>query len=72
MKQTLHFKTNINCSNCVANVQPFLDAESRILSWNVETDNKDKILHVETEQLRADDIVQLVKKAGYIAVPLTE
>jgi copper chaperone CopZ len=29
--KTLHFKTNIHCSNCVAKVKPFLDKKKGVL-----------------------------------------
>lgn len=59
------FKTNINCSGCVAAVKPFLDKAEGIQSWEVETTIPDKILTVVTEKLSEDDVKQIIEKAGY-------
>ncbi len=64
---TLRFKTNINCSNCLAKVTPFLDRKEGINSWNVDTETPDKILTVETEVLEAEDILKTVKRTGFEA-----
>jgi len=63
--KTLKFKTNINCSACVANVKPYLDAVKNVQGWEVDTNNPDKILTVKGEQIAADNIIQNVTKAGY-------
>lgn len=65
--KTLRFKTNINCSNCLAKVTPFLDRKEGINSWNVNTETPDKILTVETEVLEAEDILKTVKRTGFEA-----
>lgn len=64
---TLRFKTNINCSNCVSKVTPFLNKKEGILSWSVDTDSEDKVLTVETNDLEADDIVKVIKRTGFVA-----
>ena len=63
MKYT--FKSTINCGNCRAKVAPLLDAEDEIQSWEVDLDHPDRFLTVETDSLEEDDIVLLVRKAGY-------
>lgn len=65
--KTLKFKTNINCSNCVAKVTPFLDKKEGIQSWNVDTENPDKVLTVQTEELSGEDIVKVIKRTGFEA-----
>ena len=34
------FKTNINCSSCIAAVKPHLDKANGIENWEVDTENK--------------------------------
>ncbi|SHI66769.1 copper chaperone [Cruoricaptor ignavus] len=64
----LKFKTNLNCGNCVAKVQPAFDAEEGILEWNVDTENPDKILTVNAnEELEEEDIIVMVRKKGFQA-----
>jgi copper chaperone len=65
--KTIQFKTNINCTNCLAKVTPFLDRKEGIQSWKVDIDNPDKILTVETELLDAEDIVKTIKRTGFEA-----
>lgn len=65
--KTIQFKTNINCSNCLAKVAPFLDRKEGIQSWRVDIDNPNKILTVETELLDAGDIVKTIKRTGFEA-----
>lgn len=60
------FKTNINCGGCIAKVTPFLDGESAITSWEVDTDNPNKILTVETDWT-SDQVIALVTSAGFSA-----
>ena len=69
--KTYQFKTNIKCGGCIATVTPYLNANNEIKHWSVDTDNKDKILTVETESLSHQAITEIVKKAGYQAEPLT-
>ena len=60
------FKTNINCGGCVSSVKPHLDNAKEIAEWNVDTDNKDKILTVKTTMSK-DDVVNLVVNSGFKA-----
>lgn len=60
------FKTNINCSGCVAKIAPQLSV-AEISKWSVDTDNPSKVLTVETESLQKEDVKQIVEKAGFKA-----
>ncbi|RYY86379.1 MAG: copper chaperone [Chitinophagaceae bacterium] len=64
------FKTNINCGGCVAAVTPHLNGEKAISTWKVDTQNPEKVLTVETEDLDANQVCALVHKAGFTAEPL--
>ena len=68
MKQ-FQFKTNINCSGCVAKVTPHLSENKDIRNWQVDTVNPNKILTVEAENLNEDQVKQVVEKAGFKAQP---
>jgi copper chaperone len=65
--KTLKFKTNINCNGCIANVTPSLNQVKGILTWDVDISNPLKILSVETENINEDEIITMVKNAGYKA-----
>ncbi|WP_162944625.1 hypothetical protein [Flavisolibacter nicotianae] len=45
------FKTNINCSGCISNVTPYLNANNPIKSWKVGAASPSKVLTIETATL---------------------
>lgn len=61
----LQFKTNIKCSGCVAAVTPHLNSAETVEKWQVDTENPEKILTVEGDQLNEKQVVDAVTKAGY-------
>lgn len=62
------FSTNINCGNCIKAVTNFIEEVEGIESWEVDTDNPDKILTVEgTADLEA--IIEAVEDAGFDIKP---
>ncbi|MDP2040417.1 MAG: heavy-metal-associated domain-containing protein [Algoriphagus sp.] len=65
--KTLKFKTNIQCTNCLAKVTPKLDEQSDIQSWDVDLQDPERTLTVKTENLQAEDIKKAVLKAGFLA-----
>jgi len=67
-KKGIAVSTNINCGSCVAKVKPFLDEDSRIRSWEVNTVDPKKILSVEGSISEAE-LSALITKAGYIIKP---
>lgn len=59
------FKTNINCSACKSAVTPFLDSETRIARWDVELESPGRILSIEGENIKGEEIINLIRSAGY-------
>lgn len=70
--KTLKFKTNINCSGCVAKVSPFLNDADGICHWDVDTTNKEKILSVYSEGITKEEVTQKVEEAGFKIEILTQ
>jgi copper chaperone len=68
--QTLQFKTNINCGGCVAAVRSELDNAEGICEWSVDTNNKDKVLTVQSNGFTADQVVSIIQKKGFIIEPI--
>lgn len=62
--KTIKFQTNINCGGCIASVTPFLNNLEDV-SWEVNTEDPDKILTVQTDTATEEEIVDAVKKAGF-------
>ena len=69
--ETLKFKTNINCSGCVASVTPTLNKKFGEQNWQVDTQDPKKILSIKTESADAQNVIKAVQEAGYKAEPLS-
>ena len=65
--KTLKFKTNINCSGCVSKVTPFLNKQEGVESWEVDTNNPDKILTVEADSATEEEVKATLQKVGFKA-----
>ncbi|MDB5274580.1 MAG: protein containing heavy-metal-associated domain [Chitinophagaceae bacterium] len=63
--KTLKFKTNINCSGCIARVTPTLNSLTGTDKWDVNITDLNKILTIQTSQLDVDDVKQALEKAGF-------
>lgn len=61
----LQFKTNINCGGCVSGVKPGLDNAEGIRKWNVDIENQDKILTVQSEGITVDEVIAIVQSKGF-------
>lgn len=69
-EKTYQFKTNINCSGCVARVQPFLAEATGVCHWGVDIHNTDKILTVHSDGISEQEIMSTVERAGFKIEPL--
>jgi copper chaperone len=65
--KTYNFKTNINCSGCVANIKPHLDGNQDVREWKVDTTDPAKLLSVQTENLSSEEVKAIITKAGFKA-----
>jgi hypothetical protein len=61
----LVFKTNLQFKKDVALLEPVLNQATGILRWNVDRQDIDHVLRIETTCLVPQDIIQLVTNAGY-------
>jgi copper chaperone len=62
--ETLKFKTNIKCSGCLAKVSPYLDKSAGEGKWQVDINDADKTLTVQTDT-SSNKIVESVEAAGF-------
>lgn len=65
--EKLAFKTNINCSGCVAKVTDQLDQTVGKGNWSVDTNNPDKPLTITNTDVTAEEVSAAIKKAGFKA-----
>lgn len=67
---TLQFNTNINCGNCIKSVTPFLNALESIEAWEVDTNNPEKVLSIQTEAdvtAVTTSVLDALQQAGFKA-----
>ena len=63
--KTKQYKTNINCDNCVAKVREHINDVHGVDNWEVNTVSKDKILTVNGQDFKDEELKQAVKEAGF-------
>ena len=64
--ETLRFKTSLKCGGCVKAITPGLESLNKIEKWSVDLENPDKVLEVEASEDISDQVIDSVKKAGYL------
>jgi copper chaperone len=62
---TLKFNTTLKCSGCVNTIKPNFDNEQAIQNWEVDLNSNPKVLTVETDSLKPEEIQALLQKSGY-------
>ncbi|WP_312399771.1 cation transporter [Sphingobacterium sp.] len=65
--KNIQFKTNLNCGGCVSKVSADLNNAEGVCEWNVDTSHSDKILTVKSNGITEEEIIEIIKKKGFIA-----
>ena len=68
----LVFKTNIEDFSQIRKIRPLLKKVSEILNWNVDLNDRDRILRVETNRLSPFTIEKVLGEAGYFCRELED
>lgn len=68
--ETKQFKTNIMCGSCIAKVTPVLNEIAGENNWKIDTQDPKKILTVNREDAKENDIINALQKVGYKAEEL--
>ena len=63
--ESVKYKTNINCSGCVAKVTPVLDEIVGADLWTVDTQNPEKILTVTWNAEQKNNLRAELEKIGF-------
>ncbi|MEO5889767.1 MAG: hypothetical protein ABIQ31_05910 [Ferruginibacter sp.] len=61
----LVFKTNIKFKKDLKIVRPFLAAHGPVIKWNVDIQDRDRVLRIESTSVDTLEIIKTVNKAGY-------
>jgi hypothetical protein len=63
--QVLVFKTNLTNSQRISDVESDLNIHSGIYRWNVDLNDCDYILRIESSSIKPEEVEQIVLGAGY-------
>lgn len=67
---TYFFKTNINCLGCATQIKPYMDRleeSGDIERWQVDLNNPEYLLKVESDKLSPEEVKHYVREAGFEA-----
>ncbi len=57
----------MKCSGCVATMERVLNGNKEIKKWAADITVPEKFLTIETETLEAEELIEIIKKAGFQA-----
>jgi len=61
----LLFKTNIDCAENKDKVQKLLDNTVPIQAWNIDLLDEDYVLRIVSEQIKHQEVIDLIQSAGF-------
>jgi hypothetical protein len=61
----LILKTNIRYKKQVKAVAPLLNNRNGISRWNIDLEDIDKVLRIESSNMEITEVVQLIQEAGF-------
>ena len=62
---TMIFKTNAKCEDCLAKIEWLKKLNGSREEWNLDLSDSNRPLTVASDKLAADDVVELISKAGF-------
>jgi hypothetical protein len=68
----LVFKTNIQSARDLDSVALFLDLDQRIRKWNVDREDVDHVLRVESDDPNPEFVIAIVRHAGFACEELPD
>ena len=68
----LVFKTNIRYRKQINEIRRHIETVPRIIKWNVDFHDIDKVLRIESFDLHPEIVESLVQKAGYYCEELKD
>ncbi len=63
--EVLILKTNIRYQKQVKVVAPLLDNRQSIARWNIDLNDVDKVLRIESKDIQLTEVVKLIHAAGF-------
>ena len=69
----LIFKTNIQSKEDVMSLEElFAPVQQNILDWSIDCEDIDNVLRIESINLESNEIIDLIKQAGYYCEELPD
>lgn len=65
VNNVLVFKTNLRFKKDIERVKHLLEKLTNIEHWNIDRDDIDKVLRVQSSTVCSEQIVDIIKSAGY-------
>ncbi|MES2591230.1 MAG: hypothetical protein V4608_05045 [Bacteroidota bacterium] len=62
---TLIFKTNIESEQELKEIEPLFNSNTSFIKWNIDTEDVDKVLRVNSIADNSAEIIATLNKAGY-------
>ena len=59
------FKTNIQTEFDKLRIKNVLDASQKVLKWNIDMDDADRVLRVVSDSLRPEQIISVLEYVGF-------
>lgn len=69
-REVLVFRTNIRFKKDLRQIGPVLEKEPGVLKWNVDREDTDKVLRIESIQVTPETIIQLISREGFFCEEL--
>ncbi|MBK7213501.1 MAG: heavy-metal-associated domain-containing protein [Bacteroidales bacterium] len=64
--EKLTFKTSLKCNGCINTIKPGIEQIQGIQEWKVDLESADKILEINSEADVTEQVIESVKKAGFL------
>jgi hypothetical protein len=65
LSNILIFKTNIQTEFDRLRIKNVLDASQKVLKWNIDMDDVDRVLRVVSDTLTAEQIISVIEYVGF-------
>ena len=59
------FKTNIQTEFDKLRIKNVLDASQKVLKWNIDMDDADRVLRIVSDSLRPEQIISVLEYVGF-------
>jgi len=65
--ESIRLKTTVKCNGCLATVTPFLNGLAGLTNWSIDLNDQQRILTAEISGISAEDVIAVIRKAGFNA-----